>query len=342
MSVQKTYHHLQEVSEKAKNSDGSIKTWQEFKADTSAIYDKYNKQWLRAEYQMVQASAQMTAKWERFSKFGNDYDLLYKTAGDEKVRADHARLNGMCLPFDDPAWDTCFPPNGWGCRCDVIQVIPGSHPHSDSQEMIDAMEEMTPDKQQIWRYNPGKQQRLTPPKYPYYGKNGYDHCSTHKLAGKLKPNEECEILQNLIKIQDLKETEKSLLDWAKKEQGLHEAPTTQTGKILMSKKVADRFLHHAKTKEEKAILVHIIEHNEKLTFIREDKLGEKKDMNNPKDIKNIERKKKRGVVSYTVYSFENEQGKWKIGFEKTNLRGNLHESPYYIFPMSNRKKKRTK
>lgn len=150
------------------------------------------------------------------------------------------------------------------------------------------------------------------------------------------------MLRNLIKNQIIKETEKTILDWAKKEQGLHDASTTQTGKIIMSKKVAERFLPHAKTKKEKAMLVHIIGHNEKLTFIREDTLGEKKDMDNPKDVKNIERKKKRGVVSYTVYSFENEQGKWKIGFEKTNFRGNLHEAPYYIFSMTSTKKKRTK
>nr|DAS82399.1 MAG TPA: minor capsid component [Caudoviricetes sp.] len=168
----KTYHHLQEVAGRSRNADGTLKSWQEFVADTAKIDDKYNKTWLKAEYAFVQASAQMAAKWERFAQWGDAYDLLYKTAGDEKVRADHARLNGMCLPFSDPAWDTCFPPNGWGCRCDVIQVIPGTHPRSQSEEVVDIMEEMTPGKQEIFRFNPGKEGRLIPPKYPYYGKNG--------------------------------------------------------------------------------------------------------------------------------------------------------------------------
>lgn len=167
----KTYHHLQEVAGRSRNADGTLKSWQEFVADTANIYDKYNKTWLKAEYAFVQASAQMAAKWERFAQWGDAYDLLYKTAGDEKVRADHARLNGMCLPFSDPAWDTCFPPNGWGCRCDVIQVIPGTHPRSESKEIVDLMEEMTPGKQEIFRFNPGKEGRLIPPKHPYYGKN---------------------------------------------------------------------------------------------------------------------------------------------------------------------------
>ena len=168
----KAYHHLQEVAGRSRNADGTLKSWQEFVADTVKIDDKYNKTWLKAEYAFVQASAQMAAKWERFAEFGDAYDLLYKTAGDEKVRADHARLNGMCLPFSDPAWDTCFPPNGWGCRCDVIQVIPGTHPRSESKEVVDLMEEMTPGKQEIFRFNPGKEQKLIPPRHPYYGKTG--------------------------------------------------------------------------------------------------------------------------------------------------------------------------
>lgn len=77
-------------------------------------------------------------------------------------------------------------------------------------------------------------------------------------------------------------------------------------KIIISKKVAERYLYHAKTKEEKALLAEIVKHNKKLTFLREDELGGKKDLSNPKDVKNIERKKRRGVVGYTVYTFEND------------------------------------
>lgn len=206
----KTYHHLSEVSQHARKEDGSLKTWQEFNVETAKIDDKYNKNWLKAEYDFVQASAQMAQKWERFAQWGDAYDLLYKTAGDEKVRANHAQLEGMCLPFSDPAWDVCYPPNGWGCRCDVIQVIPGSHPRSSSDEMIKSLEEMTERKQEIFRFNAGKQGRLTPPKHPYYGKKGYDHCTTKqgKLAGKLEPDEECEILRNLL---DAKNERKALI-----------------------------------------------------------------------------------------------------------------------------------
>lgn len=45
---------------------------------------------------------------------------MYVTAGDERVRNSHAALNGVCLPTDDPFWQTHTPPWEWGCRCTKV------------------------------------------------------------------------------------------------------------------------------------------------------------------------------------------------------------------------------
>ncbi|HRI27969.1 MAG TPA: PBECR2 nuclease fold domain-containing protein [Chitinophagales bacterium] len=34
----------------------------------------------------------------------------------------HAPINGVILPVNHPFWNTYYPPNGWNCRCDVIQL----------------------------------------------------------------------------------------------------------------------------------------------------------------------------------------------------------------------------
>ena len=334
----RTYHELKESAERLLRPDGSLKSFSEFYNDTLKVRDKYNKAWLKAEYNYAVRTADAAARWAEIEKDKEHIDLLYETVGDSNVRPDHAALEGVCLPVDDPFWAIAYPPNGWNCRCRVLRVAKGSHPYSNSGEATEAFIESTSGKSELFRYNPGKEQRIFSDKHPYYSKRGIRHCAINadKLAANLDKNEECEVLRNLIKNQTLSQTEKTILDWAKKEKGLHEAPTTQTGKIIMSRNVADRFLHHAKTKEEKALLTDIVRHNEKLTFLREDKLGDRKDMNDPKDVKNIESKKKRGVLSYTVYTLENERGKWKIGFERTQLG----EAPYYVFSM--RKKKRSK
>lgn len=49
----------------------------------------------------------------------------YATVGDDRVREDHAVLDGFTAPKDDPAWDTRLPPNGWNCRCIVIEIYEG-------------------------------------------------------------------------------------------------------------------------------------------------------------------------------------------------------------------------
>ena len=51
------------------------------------------------------------------------YGYKYVTAGDDRVREEHAALDGVTLPKDDPFWLEYWPPNGWGCRCQVIPIF---------------------------------------------------------------------------------------------------------------------------------------------------------------------------------------------------------------------------
>lgn len=37
-------------------------------------------------------------------------------------RPDHLTWSGIILPQDDPWWKTHYPPNGWGCKCQVVSV----------------------------------------------------------------------------------------------------------------------------------------------------------------------------------------------------------------------------
>ncbi len=63
--------------------------------DVQKIDATYNRNYLRTEYNFVQASAEMAAKWEGVAEDGDRYNLLYRTAGDDKVRPEHAALNGI-------------------------------------------------------------------------------------------------------------------------------------------------------------------------------------------------------------------------------------------------------
>jgi len=47
----------------------------------------------------------------------------YVTAGDTRVRDSHIGLDGVTLAKTDSFWSTNYPPNGFACRCQAIEIF---------------------------------------------------------------------------------------------------------------------------------------------------------------------------------------------------------------------------
>lgn len=167
-SGMKTFHEMNEAFPSLLDENGNRKPFEQFLNDVRKIDDTYNGNYLRAEYGFVQASAEMAAKWEEFAEDGDRYNLQYRTAGDDKVRPEHAALNGVTLPMSDPFWADYYPPNGWGCRCTVVQVRKSKFPTTDSDE-AQALGEVAlqSDKKGIFRFNSGQKEQTMPDYNPY-------------------------------------------------------------------------------------------------------------------------------------------------------------------------------
>lgn len=151
--------------------NGDIKPFSTFLNDVKAINDRYNHNYLRAEYQQAVAASQMAVRWHEFEKDGDRYDLQYRTANDSRVREEHAILHNTTLPASDPFWDSFLPPNGWGCRCTAVQVRKGKYPTSDPELAMRRGQNCTDGaKRKIFRFNPGKAMRLYPEQHPYFPK----------------------------------------------------------------------------------------------------------------------------------------------------------------------------
>ena len=180
----KTFHELNEAFPSMLDENGNKKPFERFLNDVRKINDTYNANYLHAEYNFVQASATMAAKWEQFSEDGDRYYLQYRTAKDDKVRPEHAALDGVTLPMSDSFWETYYPPNGWNCRCTVVQVRKQKYPATEHAEAISRGEEaMNGERYNIFRFNSGKQGKTMPDYNPYTIKRCND-CDVAK--GKLK------------------------------------------------------------------------------------------------------------------------------------------------------------
>ncbi len=164
-----------------KNADGGIKPFNQFAQDIATINKNYNETYLQAEYQFATASSLMAQKWSDIEENKDRYNLQYRTAGDEKVRASHEALDMITLPASDTFWNSYYPPNGWRCRCNAIEVLKDKYEISNSEDAIKAGEKATTqldkngkNRLEIFRFNPGKQKVIFPPKHPYRKLQGAD------------------------------------------------------------------------------------------------------------------------------------------------------------------------
>lgn len=203
----KTFHELNEAFPSLLDENGNKKTFERFLNDVRKIDETYNSNYLRAEYNFVQASAEMAAKWEGFMEDGDHYYLQYRTQHDDKVRPEHASLDRVTLPPSDSFWESYYPPNGWNCRCTVVQVLKRKYEPTPHDEAMSLGEEaLQTDKKGIFRFNSGKEQKTFPDYNPYTIKRCRD-CDIAKgklNLGFVPENELCAACKLVHKCQDLK------------------------------------------------------------------------------------------------------------------------------------------
>ena len=201
-SGMKAFHELNEAFPSLLDENGNRKSFEQFLSDVRAIDKTYNSNYLRAEYNFVQASAEMADKWESFMQDGDRYYLQYRTAGDGRVRPEHAALHGVTLPITDTFWEEFYPPNGWNCRCTVVQVRKSRYPATPHDEAMALGEQaLERDTKGMFRFNPGKEGKAVPDYNPYTISRCRD-CDIAKGKAKLAKvfipdNELCQACQLL-------------------------------------------------------------------------------------------------------------------------------------------------
>jgi len=137
----------------------------EWEKEAMRVMKRHNGLYLRAELDTATQAAQAAESWQEFERRKYLYpNLRYETAGDERVRESHRSLDGTVRPVDDPFWDTYYPPNGWRCRCKVIQT--------DEATTGSGAADFEPPKG--FRQNVGKTGKLFGDDHPYFNQAALD------------------------------------------------------------------------------------------------------------------------------------------------------------------------
>ena len=157
----KNANQLKEFNALLQNADGSQKPFNQFLKDVKAVDKTYNTHYLKAEFNHAQNCARMIQKWEQIKTNSEALPFLkYRAVIDGKTRATHKTMNGIIKRWDDSFWKSFYPPNGWNCRCSVLQM---------------AMGDVTPDKdivtpediKPMFKNNVGKNGIVFPKGNPY-------------------------------------------------------------------------------------------------------------------------------------------------------------------------------
>lgn len=162
-SASKDFHILQDMTLALKDTDGKLRSFSDFQKEVDKMNLQYNGNWLRTEYNHAVAASQCAARWtEQVSRSQSMPYLQYQAVMDSNTRPEHAALNGVIKRIDSDFWDKYYPPNGWGCRCEVIQ-LPGKN-HKETPDMDLKHCKVAP----MFQVNVGKKGVIFPKGHPYF------------------------------------------------------------------------------------------------------------------------------------------------------------------------------
>lgn len=156
----KTYTQLKELSEALYRPDGTLRSFDEFRVQSTIITGKHLRH-LRTEYNTAVAGAMMSAKWETIQRQKETYPLLQFIAiEDERTSAICNSLHKVIRPVDDEFWKRFYPPNHFNCRSTVKQLQKGVITPDDKI--------VYPDIQDIFKVNLGERGLAFPEDHAYF------------------------------------------------------------------------------------------------------------------------------------------------------------------------------
>ncbi len=121
LSEGKTFHEFQKELKPTLQKKG---WWgEQFVVDSNGVAEKVqlgSMYRLKTIYHVNMQTAYQTGRYKtQIENVDSRPYWEYVAVMDASTRPEHAMLNGLVYPYDDPFWKSFYPPNGWRCRCRV-------------------------------------------------------------------------------------------------------------------------------------------------------------------------------------------------------------------------------
>lgn len=177
-SAAKTFQQTNDMSALVFDEQGFLRPFTDFQKDASVVFDTFNRTWLKTEFEMSVKQAQSASQWVNIQATKEELPILqYQTADDERVRAIHSSWDNIVRPTNDPFWNGHMPPNGWGCRCIVLQLAP-------KEKRVSSLSGVAKNDDKLFAHNPGKSKEIFKEK----GQGQHPYFSVDKKFETLKSN----------------------------------------------------------------------------------------------------------------------------------------------------------
>lgn len=121
----KTESRLSKMMDLLVDDKKNLRSYKDFEWECMKSTEDFNRKWLETEYNLSVAVGQNSAAYVRFLSEKEDVTsfVQYQTVGDDAVRPQHKVLDGKVFSLDDKEAMQLFPPNGFGCRCEMLQYL---------------------------------------------------------------------------------------------------------------------------------------------------------------------------------------------------------------------------
>jgi SPP1 gp7 family putative phage head morphogenesis protein len=187
-SAAKTFTQTLEMSDKLIGKDGYTKSFKDFKLEAGEIFETYDKNYLRTEYDTAIGQARAANKWQQVQSNKKDLPyLMYSAVMDSHTCEICSPLDKIVARVDDPFWDSNMPLNHFHCECVVISMdedMASEQGVSGEDEIKEKSTFSQINKNPLFNMNPGKDKVI----FQDTGRNKHPYFDVSKQYRELAKN----------------------------------------------------------------------------------------------------------------------------------------------------------